>query len=108
MVPQSLNPLFHCNVPLIWCKYSPKRIVNGLNLTVWIDCKEAIPEVPMVAFRKPENLAQYLVRARFTEAPKEKAAGTSNCSSKSCQICNYFYVGNTFCNKRNGKELKIN
>ena len=80
--------------------------MNGLNLTVWIDCKEAIPEVPMVAFRKPKNLAQYLVRARFTEAPKEKAAGTSNCSSKSCQICNY--VGNTFCNKRNGKELKIN
>ena len=83
--------------------------MNGLNLTVWIDCKEAIPEVPMVGFRKPENLAQYLVRsARFTEAPKEKAAGTLNCSSKSCQICNYFYVGNTFCSKRNGKELKIN
>ena len=111
MIPQSLNPLFHRNVPLralIWCNYSPKRIVNRLNQTLWIDCKEAIPEVPMVVFRKPKNLAQYLVRARFTEAPKEKATGTSNCSSKSCQICNYFYVGNTFCNKRNGKEFKIN
>ena len=82
--------------------------MNRLNQTLWIDCKEAIPEVPMVAFRKPKNLAQYLVRARFTEAPNEKATGTSSCSSKSCQICNYFYVGNTFCNKRNGKEFKIN
>ena len=52
-------------------------------------CKEAIPEVPMVAFKKPKSLAQYLVRARFTEAPKEKAKGTSKCSSKNCQICDY-------------------
>ena len=86
MVPQSLNPLFHRNVPLralIWCNYSPKRIANRRNQTLWIDCKEAIPEVPKVALRKPMNLAQYLVRASFTEALKEKATGTSNCSSKS-------------------------
>ena len=70
-------------------------------------CKEAIPEVPMVAFKKPKSLAQYLVRARFTEAPKEKAKGTSKCSSKNCQICDYLYLGDSFCNNRNGKEFKI-
>ena len=39
-------------------------------------CKEAIPQVPMVTYRKPKSLAQYLVRARFTNTPKERIDGT--------------------------------
>ena len=71
-------------------------------------CKEAIPQVPMVAYRKPKSLAQYLVRARFTNAPNEKINGTLKCTSKNCQICNFLCLGDTFCSNKNGKEFKIN
>jgi len=43
-------------------------------------CKKDFPEVPMVAFRKPESLAQCLVCTRFTNVPKEKINGTSACT----------------------------
>ena len=33
-------------------------------------------QVPMMAYRKPKSLAQYQVRARFTNTPKEKIDGT--------------------------------
>ena len=71
-------------------------------------CKEAIPQVPMVAYRKPKSLAQYLVRARFTNAPKENINGTLKCTSRNCQICNFLCLGDTFCSNKNGKEFKIN
>ena len=71
-------------------------------------CKEAIPQVLMVAYRKPKSLAQYLVRARFTNAPKENINGTLKCTSRNCQICNFLCLGDTFCSNKNGKEFKIN
>ena len=62
-------------------------------------CKEAIPQVPMVAYRKPKSLAQYLVRARFTNTLKERIDGTLKCTSKNCQICKFLCLGNTFCSR---------
>ena len=59
-------------------------------------CAEAIPEIPMVAFRKPKSLAQDLVRACFTNATKKKANGTSKCTSKNCQICDFLCLGIPF------------
>ena len=73
-----------------------------------LKCKEAIPQVPMVAYRKPKSLAQYLVRARFTNTPKEKIDGTLKCSSKNCQICIFLCLGNTFRSNKNGKVYLIN
>ena len=67
-------------------------------------CKKDFPGVPMVAFRKPKSLAQYLVCARFTNVPKEKINGTLECTSKNCQICNFLYLGDTFCSNSNGKN----
>ena len=73
-----------------------------------IRCKEAIPQVPTVAYRKSKSLAQYLVRAPFTNTPKERIDGTLKCTSKNCQICKFLCLGNTFCSSKNGKEFKIN
>ena len=69
--------------------------------------KEAIPQVPMVAYRKPKSLAHYLVHARFTNAPKEKINGTLKCTSKTVKYV-IFCLGDTFCSNKNGKEFKIN
>ena len=64
-------------------------------------------EVPMVAFRRPKCLSDYLVRAKFRRAAKEEITGTSRCGRNRCQICNFLCVGRTFCSKTNGKEFRI-
>ena len=71
-------------------------------------CKQAIPQVPMVAYRKPKSLAQYLVHACFTNTPKERIDGTLKCTSKNCQICKFLCLGKTFCSTKNDEEFKIN
>ena len=58
--------------------------------------------------RKPKSLGKYLVRAHFTNTPKERIDGTLKCTSKNCSICKFLYLGNTFCSSKNGKEIKIN
>ena len=71
-------------------------------------CRDAITEVPIVAFRRPKCLSDYLVRAKFRSDAKEEITGTSRCGSNRCQICNFLCVGRTFRSKTNGKEFCIN
>ena len=71
-------------------------------------CKNAIKEVPMVAFRKPKSLSDYLVRARFTSGPKDEVKGTWKCNSNRCQICNFLCLGRVFQSNKTGKEFTIN
>ena len=71
-------------------------------------CKNAIKEVPMVAFRKPKSLSDYLVRARFTSGPKDEVKGTWKCNSNRCQICNFLCLGRVFQSNKTGKEFIIN
>ena len=46
-------------------------------------CRDAIKEVPMVAFRRPKCLSDFLVRATFRSAAKEEVTGIENRSSES-------------------------
>ena len=71
-------------------------------------CKNAIKEVPMVAFRKPKSLSDYLVRARFTSCPKDEVKGTWKCNSNRCQICTFLCLGRVFQSNKTGKEFTIN
>ena len=71
-------------------------------------CRDAIKEVPMVAFRRPKCLSDFLVRAKFRSAAKEEVTGTLKCGSNRCQICTFLCVGRTFRSKTNGKEFRIN
>ena len=68
-------------------------------------CRDAIKEVPMVAFRRPKCL---LVRTRFRSDAKEEVTGTPECKSNRCQICSFLCGGRTFRSKTNGKEFLIN
>ena len=65
-------------------------------------CRNAITEVPMVAFRRPKCLSDYLVGAKFRSDAKEEITGTSRCES------NFLCVGRTFRSKTNGKDFRIN
>ena len=71
-------------------------------------CRDAITEVPMVAFRRPKCLSHYFVRAKVRSVAKEEITGTSRCGSKRCQTCNSLCVGRIFCSKTNGKDFRIN
>ena len=71
-------------------------------------CRDAIKEVPMVAFRRSKCLSDYLIRARFRSDAKEEVTGTSKCESNRCQICNFLCVGRTSRCKTDGKEFRIN
>ena len=71
-------------------------------------CRNAITEVPMVAFRRPKCLSDHLVRAKFRSDAKEEITGTSRRESNWCQICNFLCVGRTFRSKTNGKDFRIN
>jgi len=41
-------------------------------------CKNAIKEVPIVAFRKPKSLSDHLVRAYFRSGPKDEVKELRN------------------------------
>ena len=71
-------------------------------------CKDAIKEVPMVAFRKPKSLSDYLVRARFTTSSNQEVKGTCKCNSNRCQICNFLSLGRSFHSHITKKEFSIN
>ena len=60
-------------------------------------CKQAVPNVPMMAFCRPMNWQDYLVRAKLqplcTNSQGNK--GTAQCKSGRCDVCNYVVPGNS-------------
>ena len=51
-------------------------------------CKNAINSVPFVAFRKPESLGDYLVRAKVdSRGHRDSILGTVKCLSRRCEVC---------------------
>ena len=61
-------------------------------------CGKAIREIPVLAFRKPKSLKDYLVRAKVKKK-MIKAEGSRSCGSSICQICrddNFLKFGNKF------------
>ena len=73
-------------------------------------CKQAVKDLPVMAFRRPKNLKDYLVRARLKPANSEaKVKGTVNCGNKRCMICkNHLKIGHSFTSKKTNKSYSIN
>ena len=95
---------YHPGLPIIGCLLRDLHpVLQSSNR-----CQDAIQEVPMVAFRKPKSLAQYLVRARFTNVCRGKARGTCRCTCNKCQICDFLLLGNTFSDSKSSKQFSIN
>lgn len=53
-------------------------------------CHRAVSNVPMLSFRRPKSLADYLVRARMKEEPGAEGEkwGTNKCGTRRCEVCN--------------------
>ena len=69
-------------------------------------CGKAIREIPMLAFRKPKSLKDYLVRAKV-QKQRIKAEGSRSCGSSVCQTCkdeSFLKFGNKFTSNVTGKR----
>ena len=73
-------------------------------------CKQAVRDVPMMAFRRPKSLRDHLVCAtlRPLECNKEGSRGTHNCASSRCEVCKYLTVGESFASHTTGTRYTIN
>ena len=73
-------------------------------------CKQAIQDLPMMAFRHPKSLKEYLVRAKCRPLDQEiqGTRGTHKCASRRCDVCNYLIVGDRFSSHTTGTSYAIN
>ena len=60
--------------------------------------KQAINDVPTMAFRLQKSLQAYLVCAKLGPLDQNPSGnrGTHKCTSKRCDVCNYLAVGDNF------------
>ena len=96
---------YHPNLPNIG--YILRELQPLLHC--WDKCKKAVKEVPMVAFRRPKSLRDYLVHAKLrdtnlADSPKE----TVRCGDRRCQVCKHLKIGDSFTLKRTEKQYSIN
>ena len=69
--------------------------------------RKAVADIPMVAFRRPKSLGDYLVHAKLRPPRSEDITvpkGTVNCSDRRCNVCEYLKIGNKF--RRGSRILK--
>ena len=73
-------------------------------------CKQAIKDLPLMAFRRPKSLRDYLVRAKLRPLDRGSAGmrGTHNCASNRCDVCNYLIVGDSFSSHVTSTSYTIN
>ena len=72
-------------------------------------CKKAVKDVPMVVFRRPKSLRDYLVHAKLrATSVEDKPKGTVKCGDRRCQVCEHLKTGDSFISKRTGKKYSIN
>ena len=73
-------------------------------------CKQAIQDLPMMAFRRPKSLKDYLVHAKLRPLDQntEGTRGTHKCASSRCDICNYLIVGDRFSSHGTGTSYTRN
>ena len=72
-------------------------------------CKKAIRDLPMMAFRRPKSLGDYLVHAKLKMMRTgDRPKGTVKCGNERCQVCDYLCPGDTFTSKNTGRNFSIN
>ncbi|KAJ8037537.1 hypothetical protein HOLleu_18374 [Holothuria leucospilota] len=72
-------------------------------------CRKAVKDIPMMAFRRPKNLANYLVHAKLKPANAENTPlGTVKCGDRRCLVCEFLKTGDSFTSKGTNKSYTIN
>jgi hypothetical protein len=104
LVEQELNtPLGHV---------SPPPPISGIVRHHWKEIEKSetlaklLPEPPVVAFRRPRNIKDTLVRAAVSR-PSSTVGQCKPCGDKSCKWCLQLQSAQVFHSKTTGKEYKI-
>ena len=69
--------------------------------------QQAIPEPPIVAYRRPKNLRNLLVSAELKSADNEPNQGSSPCGSKRCLTCRHIRTRETFKSTTTGQPFYV-
>ena len=89
-------------VPLVLNFHPALSEVGNIIDSLWSELQGSenlrciFSEKPMVAFRRPRNLSDILVRAKLTRNRSIKVNGMRKCGKKRCQVCNYVKVCESF------------
>ena len=73
-------------------------------------CKQAIKDVPMMAFPRPKSLQVYLVRSKLRSLVQNPGGnrGTDKCTTNRCDVSNYLAVGDSFSSHVRGTSYTVN
>ena len=73
-------------------------------------CNQAVPKVPMMAFRRPKRLQDYLVRAKLRPLNNTNRGnkGTVHGKSRRCDVCNYVIPSSSFTSHTTKTSYTIN
>ena len=70
--------------------------------------RDAVPNPPMVAFRRPKNQRDLLIRAELKNSgPPSTQTGNYQCQDKRCHTCKIIIEKNTFTSKINGRKHNV-
>ena len=67
---------------------------------------EALPKCPLVAYRRPPNLRDLLVRAAFKQQ-RETYKGNSPCQHPRCKACAHIKTGTVFNSTTTGAQFRV-
>ena len=91
-------------IPLVMNFHPPLPGIGKIVDSLWYmflasdDMRETFRDKPMVAFRRPRNLRDELVKSRL-KRHREENRGTRNCGKTRCQICKLVKEGDKFYDK---------
>ena len=81
-----------------------RRHLHILHITERL--RTAFPSPPLIAFRRPKNLKDLLVRAQLTSARRE-TPGNFRCGSVRCKTCPILLTTDVFTSHTTGEQFKV-
>lgn len=69
--------------------------------------KQAVPNPPLVAYRRPYNLRDLLVRAAVQRPAPPTTSGNVPCNCKRCKTCQLINCADTFSSNTTGRGYKV-
>ena len=94
---------YHPNLPHLTALTKEKLpILHASN-----HLKQAIPELPIVAYRRPKNLRDLLVSAELKTPDSCQAQGSSPCGHPRCRTCQHIWTEDTFVSTTTGCSYHV-
>lgn len=69
--------------------------------------RKVFPNPPIVAFRRPRNLRDLLVRAMITTPATSSNTGSAPCNNRRCKCCEEIVTCRSFTSKHTGRKYNI-